>query len=90
MNYKYTLIVESELDDVVAELSCLTREGVEEELLRKIDHSIKKYEAEQEYRAQCAIESQEEEEAEERANQEWKDLQEKERLIGEPVNGSLQ
>jgi hypothetical protein len=45
MNYKFTLICEEEdSGDEVFNSWCLTREDVEEELLRKMDNSIKKYE----------------------------------------------
>jgi hypothetical protein len=61
MNFKYTLIVESELDDVVCELSCSTLEGVQEELCRKAEHATKKYEADKELEAQAEIDRQNEE-----------------------------
>ncbi len=46
-NYKFHLIVENE-EEVVCEMSCLTLEGVQEELCRKAEHAIKRYEEEHE------------------------------------------
>jgi hypothetical protein len=64
MNYKFSLIVESELDDVVYKQDCLTLEGVQEELLRKAEHAIKKYEDEKEMEAQMEMDRLAEDEAE--------------------------
>lgn len=63
MTYRFSLIVEND-DEVICELSCLTLEGVQEELCRKAEHQIKKFEADKESEAQAELDRQAEEEAE--------------------------
>lgn len=65
MDYKFTLKVESELDEKVFEMECLTLDGVSEELVRKAEHAIKDYEGEKEVEAQAEADRQAEEAAEE-------------------------
>jgi hypothetical protein len=61
MKYNFHLIVESELDEVVCELSCLSLEALQEELVRKAEIAIKKYEADKEVQAQAEFDRQQEE-----------------------------
>ena len=63
MNYKFTLTVEAEEEDnIIFDGSCLTLEGIEEELVRKAKSAISQYEGEQEIAMQQAIDEQKEEE----------------------------
>jgi len=71
MDYKYTLKVESELDEKVFEMSCLTMEGVEEELLRKAEHAIKNYESEKEQEQERLADNEAEHQAEMLADEEY-------------------
>ena len=64
MNYKYTLIVETETDEEIFNSWCLTEEGVSEELLRKASHAIAKYEDDKELEAQAEFDRQREEDIE--------------------------
>lgn len=61
MNFTYRLIVESELDEVVCDLSASSMSGLEEDLLRKAEHAVKKYESDKEVEAQWEIDRQQEE-----------------------------
>jgi len=72
MDYKYTLIVENEYEEVF-NMYCLTAEEVEEELLRKAEHAIKRYEGEKEAEAERLAECEAEHQAEMLAEQEYAD-----------------
>jgi len=60
MQYTIHLIIKSELDEVIFESSTSSIADLEENLIRKAEHSIKDYEYETEIKAQAEIDRQQE------------------------------
>jgi hypothetical protein len=67
MNYKYTLTVETEQESEIFKMSTSSWEDFQESIVRKAEHSVKRYEDEMEAYAQAEFDRQQEEEAEAKA-----------------------
>jgi len=61
MNYKITLTVESETDDKVFEMDTFSIADLEENIIRKAEHAMSRYESDQDGRALAEFDRQREE-----------------------------